>query len=193
MWPDVHDSLIYVARELLAPTVRPKYFVRIDLRVYVSDDEDPGRRVLVPDLKIAETAQGGEKSIQPRTATGAGIAEPIIITKLIDEEIHEAYLEIIDRESRQVVTFIEVISPSNKVSGSQGLAQLSAETASGARLAESLDGNRSAAHRRPVNRASSFPRRLLRACISGWKEARRRGVAYSTSGLFAESSGAPQA
>src|SRR5207247_10519206 len=116
------DAFIYVGRELLAPMVRPKYFVRIELRVYISDDEDPGRRVIVPDVKITETSPGDESPLPLRTGTSTGIAEPIIITKLIDEEIHEAYLEIIERDSKKVVTFIEVISPSNKVSGSQGRA-----------------------------------------------------------------------
>jgi hypothetical protein len=48
------------------------------------------------------------------------VAEPMVITTLIDDEIHEAYLEIIDREDRHVVTVIEVVSPSNKVAGSRG-------------------------------------------------------------------------
>jgi hypothetical protein len=41
---------------------------------------------------------------------------------LIDDEIHEARLEIIDRTDRTVVTVIELLSPSNKVPGSRGRA-----------------------------------------------------------------------
>jgi hypothetical protein len=50
------------------------------------------------------------------------VAEPIEVTSLIDEEIHEARLEIIDREQRQVITVIEIASPTNKVTGSRGRA-----------------------------------------------------------------------
>lgn len=122
LWPDVHHELISAARAVLTERLRPKYFVRVDLRVYISDEEDPGRRVLVPDLRVAESEPGSAVSMRARSTAGVGIAEPTIITKLIDEEINEAYLEVTDRESRQVVTFVEIVSPSNKVSGSEGRA-----------------------------------------------------------------------
>jgi hypothetical protein len=35
LWPDVHHELISVARELLGGSIRPKYHVRIEERVYV--------------------------------------------------------------------------------------------------------------------------------------------------------------
>jgi hypothetical protein len=41
---------------------------------------------------------------------------------LIDDEIHEARLEVIDRTDRSVVTVIEVLSPANKTPGSRGRA-----------------------------------------------------------------------
>ncbi len=50
------------------------------------------------------------------------VAEPIVVTTLMEEEIHEARLEIIDREQHLVVTVIEIISPTNKVAGSRGRA-----------------------------------------------------------------------
>ena len=48
------------------------------------------------------------------------VAEPIVATTWFEEEIHEAFLKIIDRESRDVVTVIEILSPTNKVPGSPG-------------------------------------------------------------------------
>ena len=41
--------------------------------------------------------------------------------RLVDGEIREHFLEIIDIQDRQVVTVIEILSPDNKVSRSQGL------------------------------------------------------------------------
>ena len=49
------------------------------------------------------------------------VSEPIVVTTILDEQVEEAYLEIIDRQYRQVVTVIEVVSPTNKVSGARGL------------------------------------------------------------------------
>ena len=39
------------------------------------------------------------------------VADPVIATTWFEEQIHEAYLKIIDVESRDVVTFIELLTP----------------------------------------------------------------------------------
>lgn len=83
LWPDVHHELISVVRESLNAQLRPRYFARIEDRVYVSDEHDPGHRV-------------------------------------IEDEIHEARIEVIDRLEKSVVAVIEILSPSNKIPGSRG-------------------------------------------------------------------------
>ena len=69
LWPDVHHGLISQIQATLNPAVRPKYVARVELRVYVSDEDDPGRDVLVPDVPIekprgkrAEKLEGGGSS-----------------------------------------------------------------------------------------------------------------------------------
>ena len=52
LWPDVHHELIGQIRATLNPNLRPRYVARVELRVYISDDDDPGRQVLVPDLRV---------------------------------------------------------------------------------------------------------------------------------------------
>jgi hypothetical protein len=42
------------------------------------------------------------------------------VEERVYEEVHEAFLKVIDRESREVVTVIEILSPTNKVPGSAG-------------------------------------------------------------------------
>ncbi len=44
-----------------------------------------------------------------------------MLVTLLDEEVREPYIEIVDAASRKVVTVIEVLSPANKYSRSQGL------------------------------------------------------------------------
>jgi len=122
LWPDVHNEIISNARALLNERLRPKYFVRIEERVYDSDENDPGRRVIVPDLRVVERPSAASLPISPSGTAGLEVAEPVDVTILIDDEIHESFLEVIDREQRQVVTVIEVVSPTNKVSGSRGQA-----------------------------------------------------------------------
>ncbi len=124
LWPDVHHELISVMREILNRALRPAYHVRVEERIYVSDEDDPGRVVIVPDLRVSESRGRGSRRQIPSTAATATLeaVEPVLLTTLIDAEIHEARLEIIDRAERVVVTVIEVLSPSNKVPGSRGRA-----------------------------------------------------------------------
>src|SRR5438876_5561917 len=101
LWPDVHHELISEIRAALNPRLRPRYVARVELRVYISDDDDPGRQALVPDVRVETT--------------------------LMDEEIEEAFLKIIHVESEALVTRIEVLSPTNKIRGSRGRASFMAK------------------------------------------------------------------
>jgi hypothetical protein len=122
LWPDVHHGIISVTSETLNRQLRPKYYVRIEERVYISDEDDPGRSVIIPDLRIAECPGQEKQALQPQGVPTPEVPKPVVITTLIDDEIHEARLAVIDREKRQVVTAIEVVNPTNKVAGSRGQA-----------------------------------------------------------------------
>jgi hypothetical protein len=119
-WPDVHLRMIAISSDLLTAQLRPKYFVRAEERVYLSDQQDPGRAVIIPDMRVVETSGGHRQSGTQAGRSAVATIEPIVATTLFDEEIHEARLEVIDRELRSVVTVIEVLSPTNKYPGSRG-------------------------------------------------------------------------
>jgi hypothetical protein len=95
-WPDVHHGLISEVRDILARQLRPKYYVRIEERVYLSGENDPGRIAIISDMRSGDS--------------------------LMDDEIHEDRLQVINAERHQVVTVIEIASPTNKVAGWQGRA-----------------------------------------------------------------------
>lgn len=115
LWPDVHHELLSVMRRDLNEKLRPQYVVRIEERVYVSSDSDPGREVIAPDLHIvSHPTYGGER------LTGLANVEPLEVTTVIEEEIHEPRLEIVDSQGGGVVTVIEVLSPANKMLGAAG-------------------------------------------------------------------------
>jgi uncharacterized protein DUF4058 len=120
LWPDVHARLIAIASEFLGQTIRPKYYVRIEQRVYISDETDVGRPVMVPDLRIAYRPAHEGSTFVPGGGTAVEVAEPIEAITMIEEEIGESYIEIVDRLDRSVVTVIEILSPTNKVAGSRG-------------------------------------------------------------------------
>lgn len=119
LWPDVHHELISQIRTALNPALLPRYVARVEMRVYVSDQDDPGREYRVPDVRIEQTPhrKGAKKAKQ---SEAIAVAEPLTIPFLTEEEIEEARLEIRQRESNALVTVIEVLSPSNKIRGSAG-------------------------------------------------------------------------
>ncbi|HZV07182.1 MAG TPA: DUF4058 family protein [Gemmataceae bacterium] len=120
LWPDVHHELISQIRSALNPVLRPRYVARVELRIYVSSEDDPARDAWrVPDARIERTKKRkGSKTT--KRAEALAIAEPLNIPFLVEDEIQEAYLEIRHIESKTTVTVIEVISPSNKIRGSAG-------------------------------------------------------------------------
>jgi hypothetical protein len=126
IWPDVHHGLISEIQATLNPHLRPRYVARVELRVYISDDDDPGRAALVPDLRV-ETGPKRKGAKKPKAAPALAITEPLIVPTLMDEEIEEAFLKIIHVESEALVTLIEVLSPTNKIRGSRGRASFMAK------------------------------------------------------------------
>ncbi len=122
IWPNVHHGVISQMQRVLNETLRPRYFVRVEERIYVSDETDPGRRVLVPDLQVAATKRAQTANRGPSDSRGLAIAEPVVLTTLLDEEIHESHLRIVDAQGKTVVAVIEVLSPANKVAGARGRA-----------------------------------------------------------------------
>jgi hypothetical protein len=123
LWPDVHHALISEIRALLAAQLRPKYFVRIEERAYITTEEEewskPQQRV--PDIEImARPGWEAARCSEEGEASSLEMPGPVVATTWFEEEIHEAFLKIIDRQSRAVVTVIELLSPANKMPNSPG-------------------------------------------------------------------------
>jgi hypothetical protein len=119
LWPDVHHELISTIRGILNEVLKPKYYVRIEQRVYVSDETDPGWSVIIPDARILHQPLESAANVGTPNPASA-IAEPVVATTLIEEEPAEARLEIVDRTLRQVVTVMEILSPANKIARAHG-------------------------------------------------------------------------
>ena len=120
LWPNVHNSLIAAMRDRLGQQLRPKYYVGIEERAYLTDGDDPAAEVIVPDLQIVEPHPTWSNDDSNEGGIAVDVAERVITTTLIDTEIREPRLEILDAQSRAVITVIEVLSPSNKIRGAYG-------------------------------------------------------------------------
>lgn len=121
LWPDVHHGLISACQELLNRAIRPNYVARVELRVYVTSEDDPARHV-VPDARIETTRRRHRKPARPHAngVSALAIAEPLVVPLVVDEEIEEPRLEIKHVKTGTLVTVIEVMSPTNKIRGSEG-------------------------------------------------------------------------
>lgn len=120
LWPNVHHRLITAIGDRLSSQLRPKYYVGIEERAYLTDSDDPAAEVIVPDLQIVEPHATWSSNDPDEGGVAVEVAERIITTTLIDTEIREPRLEILDAQSRAVITVIEVLSPSNKIKGAYG-------------------------------------------------------------------------
>lgn len=119
-WPSIHHRLISVISDLLIEQIAPHFHVSIEERVYITDPDDPEtRHQIVPDVYLVERPHS-RPSLPSETNV---ITPPTIIEPLPALEVHDRYLEIHDRRSRTVVTTIEVLSPRNKATGTQGRRQ----------------------------------------------------------------------
>jgi hypothetical protein len=114
LWPNVHNSLIIAIRDVLSPRLRPRYFVDVESRttVLTATDQDhlyrPDVKIRTADIRLPDR-QGGVAVVERVTA------EPFhVIMPMPDDEIEETFLTIKELPSRQHVTTIEVLSPTNK-------------------------------------------------------------------------------
>jgi hypothetical protein len=120
-WPDVHHHLISAIQASLSDQVRPRYVARVEERVYISDERDPGRRCIIPDVHISDSRAGAASPpIFVSDEGGVAVAEPLVRVTLLDREVHEAYLTLVDVDKREVVTVLEVLSPTNKYPHAEG-------------------------------------------------------------------------
>lgn len=112
IWPDVHQRLIVALADALGPQLRPRYRAAIEERVYVTDVEGPfflGR----PDLAVVEVGPAASPAVQ----APAALVEPRVVQVPLLDRIREGYLEVREIATGDVVTVVELLSPTNKHPG----------------------------------------------------------------------------
>src|SRR5580692_9076496 len=112
MWQDFHNRFINDLADLLTPEVRPRYVVEIEQYVYLAREEEMPDRLVEPDLALAESGSGAE--LASGSAAAVATIAPTIYTVPVPRRYQQKFLSIRDRQSRNVVTVIELLSPWNK-------------------------------------------------------------------------------
>jgi Protein of unknown function (DUF4058) len=111
LWPEVHHLLISILAETLNSQLLPRYRVAVEKRVYQSDGDDT-LFVGIPDATVERF-----RNAPAYTNAPASVAIPVTVMLPMPLEIREGYLEVRDVATKEVVTVIEVLSPSNKRAG----------------------------------------------------------------------------
>ena len=118
LWGDFHAAVAYEIRVQLTPRLRPRYTATLVPRIEVNEIFiQETTRSIYPDVAI----------LRPREPQGGGMAVldilPAPLTgRVLQEEFRVYRIEIRRTESGQLVTAIEILSPTNKRPGSESLA-----------------------------------------------------------------------
>jgi hypothetical protein len=109
-WESFHPDFVVVARHHLAAQLPPEYVLRVENRVYIH--EPPGERRFVGVADVGVTRP-------PGTTAGTAVATPPARVTILDAvEIQRVgYITIRDRDGNDLITVIELLSPTNKYAG----------------------------------------------------------------------------
>jgi len=111
----VHQALAYQYRKQLAPLVRPSYAVRLAVTIY--NDRVPAHElgIMYLDVEVVRPPQPAANRTIRETAGVTTIAPaPLFIPLAIATQVRQVSVEVRDVASNQLVTSIEILSPSNK-------------------------------------------------------------------------------
>lgn len=115
LWPGMHKLLISEIFRFLSPQLRPKYLVSLEVRIYETADDDlsvigiPHVTVMQPQTATETTASNIPVASPP--------PQPLTVIIPMPYTVREGYLEIIERETKELITVIEILSPTNKRTG----------------------------------------------------------------------------
>jgi hypothetical protein len=116
IWKGFHSSFIAVLGEMLVAQLRPRYIVQIEDYVYLAREDEEPDRLLEPDLAVVE-ASASMASTSGSAAGAVATLSPTMHTLHMPRRHRQKFLSIRDRQFRNVVTVIELLSPTNKTPG----------------------------------------------------------------------------
>lgn len=112
LWPDVHNRLVVLLADDLAPRLRPRYYVSIEERTY---------SVGMGELVFAgrgDVAVVGPSSLDSQQVEDMATGPEVVLVELpVPDEIRETYLEVRSVATDRVITLLEILSPTNKRGG----------------------------------------------------------------------------
>jgi hypothetical protein len=111
IWPGLHQRFVVAIADALQPQLQPHFYSEIGERLYV----EVVPRHIVPDVSILRRPNPTASTGSPASAVADA---PAIVEWDTDQK--EPFVEVRVLGSNEVVTVIEVLSPSNKAPGARG-------------------------------------------------------------------------
>jgi hypothetical protein len=121
-WEDFHSRFNNDVSDALVPRLEPRYIVRVERRVYVEGSFQDADQWRSADAAIILAENHPPASVATLAGSATAIA-PVECEIPMPQERRETYLVIRARETMEVITVIETLSPTNKRTSSDGRAQ----------------------------------------------------------------------
>jgi hypothetical protein len=118
LWPGVHQRLITYLGDTLNAVLPPQYVADIGERLYVVEPA----HTIYPDVVVHEQPPVGSQPTPESPAVSIAVdSDPPWVLTIEPVEMREVFVHIVSvADASRVITAIEVLSPSNKASGSPG-------------------------------------------------------------------------
>jgi Protein of unknown function (DUF4058) len=121
-WKNFHTRFVVALSNELLRNLGMEYAVRVEERIYVEHPFEDDR-LIGPDATLVRDTQMPVSQIKVSASSSLATIEPVQRTLPTTTEVSEKYLVVHDAESEEVITVIELLSPSNKRKGGVGRAE----------------------------------------------------------------------
>src|SRR5436853_1147112 len=112
VWQDFHNSFVVALREGISPLISPHFFARVEEYLFIHEPSAEERiRLGKPDVFVS--GAGPQASTSAATASMIDAPRQVLVSTDFEIEKH-LFLQVVDRDRRDTVAIIEVLSPSNK-------------------------------------------------------------------------------
>lgn len=115
-WPGFHKLLAAEIVGQLNPDLGPRYYADVEVRTEIEEISVTAPHVIFPDVSVMEN-QLPQTTALPATATLLEIAAPIVRRVAVGMENRIWAVRIFVTETSELVTAIEILSPTNKRTG----------------------------------------------------------------------------
>jgi hypothetical protein len=114
-WPDFHSGLIAEVRNALGTRLPDNYVARMGERIEVVSFDEADAGSYSPDVLVARR-ESSPTPVRPASGSAATTLEPVLIdvSDHDPEEIRHTWLEVRRLPDMELITVVEMLSPTNK-------------------------------------------------------------------------------